>query len=1010
MGTLCSVLIVRLMAVFAVFAMGGTPGLHAADLSSTYAWNSVRIGAGGLLTGFVTHPLNANIRYCRTDVGNAYRWDSAANEWVPMVVRNADGTGFPADVTVVPATTGITSIAIDPNNVNVVMVVLPMDRGANLVGSYPSLGDNVYRSTDGGITFVKGNLNTPGRANGNFRMNGERLKVDPNNSNIVYFCTYSSGVYRSLDAGATWAPVTTGGIPGASLRPLNVHFYKNGGTTTAFGATVSSVVYISGGRDSTVSTPTTDIFKSTDGGQNWTNITTGTALSNNTNTSSLDQNGNLWVGSTYTSPIHVWKYNGSTWSTETLPNNSDGTRVISVAVDPNNANRAFAVTNSSMTYRRVNGVWTLLGRFQFANSVPWAQSAPSWHTNGGIFFDVAGKLWVPEGNDGMLSYTPTAGNTETSIAWNISYAGIEELVTRDVIIPKGSGDKVVTAVEDEGGMLITDPDQFTADKYNVTSATLSGVSGGIAVCPNATNYVVTFTTNAYVPTYSNNSAYSNDGGTTWTKFPASMPTSLQTGNIAVSRRDSSWVQGGDHLVILPSIYGGNTRGRAPYYSKNGGTTWTASTSFPVDGNGQLTSVTGIWSPSTPAQILKADPFVKDKFYIAMCVGGFYVSNNGGETWALGGSGLPQSYTGNLEVNYNVQNDLWFADGSWSSGTSHGLFHAAPGSNNVFTKVSGIDYAYKVTLGASRGQPGDAAYTVYFYGKLTGDAGWGVFRSVNGGVSWDRISYYPAGLIDAPYCMAASWDTFGLVYIGFRGNSYVYGQLLSPHAAFFQNFNGGSAIANFTGTGYNQFTTVQQGTGGGFTINGNNELLITHGSDTTNRYMLATGGNLMNSLQTGFIMKGTVRAAANPNSATNRYGINLTFGAGGTNPVTDVFFKINGTAAAPTVSLQSQSAGTTGTGGSTVGAPFWIVVNRTGAAVTYTRPDGLSKTLGSGKLDLWFGADGNNGAVKDVWLAYPSYVIDSFWFTLAGSWSSSNGCAVAIDDLKVSKIEVGTTQF
>ena len=79
-------------------------------------------------------------------------------------------------------------------------------------------------------------------------------------------------------------------------------------------------------------------------------------------------------------------------------------------------------------------------------------------------------------------------------------------------------------------------------------------------------------------------------------------------------------------------------------------------------------------------------------------------------------------------------------------------------------------------------------------------------------------------------------------------------------------------------------------------------------------------------------------------------------------------------------------------------------------MTYTRPDGLTKTLGNGKMDLWFGADGNSGAVLDVYLAYPTYVIDSFWFNLSGSWSVSNGCAVAIDDLKVSTIAVGTTQF
>ncbi|MEZ0217178.1 MAG: WD40/YVTN/BNR-like repeat-containing protein [Rariglobus sp.] len=993
----------RLVAL-SVVAMVCTAGTRAADLSATYAWNSVRIGAGGYVTGFVTHPLNANVRYCRTDVGNAYRWDAVTSEWIPMIVRNADGTGLPADVAAVPGSTGCSSVAVDPANVNVVLMAFPVRRSADMNTTYPSLQENIYRSTDGGVTFTKGNLNVAGYPNGNngtvFRAQGERLKVDPNNSNILYYCSAVNGLYRSADGGLTWTAVTAGGVPLAAAKPLNIHYYKNGGTTTVSGQVVSSVIYVVG--------QDTDVFRSADGGQTWTNISTGTLLSTHTTNSTIDQNGVLWVPQR--NAAKVWKYTG-TWTTYNV---AIYDTLASVAVDPTNANRLFAISNGSAVSRSINGgaSWTHFGRVAYANTFGWLPQPVGWRSNGGIYYDANGELWVPQGNEGVLRYMPTY--TETAVNWTIQSTGIEEMVAQDVIIPKGSGDKALTATEDTMGLKITDPDQFTASHYNVQTVQNLSAANGISVCPNATNFVAISNSDIFnTGSGANYSGYSNDGGSTWTQF-ASNPSILKSGSIAVSRRNG-WGLGSDHIVILPF---GN---RPPYYSHDGGATWTATTSFAVTGSGTLSasSQSAFWNEALKQRQLKADPFVANTFYLNLVNSGtahnFYKSTDGGVTWTVvTNSGIPRyAHNGNLEVNYNLQDDLWFADGIGGTGTNmatHGLFHSAPGSGNVFTKVAGIDYAYTMALGAGRGQSGDAAYTVYFYGKLTGDAAWGIFRSVNAGVSWDRVSYYPAGLIDTPTCMAASWDTFGLVYVGFMGNSYVYGQLLSPHAAFFQNFNASTAIADFTGTGYNQFTTVQQGTGGGFTINGNNELLITHGSDSSNHIMLATGGNLLNSLQTGFILKGTVRAAANPGSGINRYGINLTLGAGGTNPVTDVFFKINGTAAAPTVSLQSQSAGTTGSGGSAVGTPFWMVVNRTGAAVTYTRPDGLSKTLGSGKLDLWFGSDGNNGAITDVWLAYPSYVIDSFWFSLSGSWSSSNGCAVAIDDLKVSKIAVGTTQF
>jgi hypothetical protein len=84
----------------------------------------------------------------------------------------------------------------------------------------------------------------------------------------------------------------------------------------------------------------------------------------------------------------------------------------------------------------------------------------------------------------------------------------------------------------------------------------------------------------------------------------------------------------------------------------------------------------------------------------------------------------------------------------------------------------MDFA--ITLALGRGPTG-SSYAVYVYGKRAGDARWGVFRSTDAGATWSRISYYPAGIFDRPACMAASWDTFGLVYVGFGGQSYVYGK-------------------------------------------------------------------------------------------------------------------------------------------------------------------------------------------------------------------------------------------
>mgnify|MGYP000526722989 FL=1 len=37
------------------------------------------------MDGIVFHPEAPGVRYCRTDMGGAYRWDAASNQWTPLL-------------------------------------------------------------------------------------------------------------------------------------------------------------------------------------------------------------------------------------------------------------------------------------------------------------------------------------------------------------------------------------------------------------------------------------------------------------------------------------------------------------------------------------------------------------------------------------------------------------------------------------------------------------------------------------------------------------------------------------------------------------------------------------------------------------------------------------------------------------------------------------------------------------------------------------------------------------
>jgi len=762
------------------------------DVSKSYSWRPVRIGAGGWVVGFVAHPSNASVRFARTDVGNVYRWDSATDQWVPMKIVNADGSGFPFSEFSAPGGGGVQSVAVDPENDKAVYVAAPGNRSAD-VG--PSKGINIFRSVDGGRNFKAGNLNVPGDPNDNWRMFGERLCVDPRNSKVVYFGTgfgpssnTGSGLYRSTDSGATWTTVSAPGVFQPTDNIVNV-VISPAGTLTASGAAgaavgrVSATIWARGGHN-LANRFASDLYVSTDGGSSWRNISKTTAIEGKVGPLYLDRTGTLYV--IQTESKRIWKLRDSTWTSIDV---ASGDSINGLAIDPKNENRIFAICNDASVCRSSDGgkTWTNFGRLQYANTLGWLPQVPGnaqaygYRSTGGIAFDAAGSLWVCQGNEGMLTYKPSLANLESAESppkWSIESKGIEELVSQDILVPKGSNDRIFTAVADATGMVTSNPDQFVAAQIPLQSNLISQGTQ-VSSCPGDPNTVVISTSNVYAAG-ANESGISFDTGKSWKRFASSLKYSdawgthdVQAGSIAISRR-GNWTPGSDHIVQLP------VNNMVPEYSKDGGKTWMATKSFPTDPSGltfkKSSEYQGFWIFALKQRALYADAFVPDKFYLKLVnsPAGLYVSEDGGETWSgYSQNGLPSNtHHGQLAVNFAIPNDLWFVDG-WEGASSHGLFHSEDGGKS-FSKLPHFSNAITLALGAGPGVLSGAKYSVYVYGKYVNDPKWGIFRSTDAGRSWERVSYYPAGIFDQPTCMAASWDQFGKVYVGFSGQSYVYG--------------------------------------------------------------------------------------------------------------------------------------------------------------------------------------------------------------------------------------------
>ena len=178
-----------LAGVLSVSALNAAP-------SQPHTWRNVQIVGGGFIPGVVYSRATPGLVYVRTDIGGAYRLDTATGKWLPLT----DSLGWD-DWNL----TGIVSIAADPQDANRVYLA-----AGTYTISWSTQNGAILRSADRGATWQRTML--PFKLGGNMpgRGAGERLVVDPNNSNVLYLGAPSgNGLWRSTDAGVTWAKVTS---------------------------------------------------------------------------------------------------------------------------------------------------------------------------------------------------------------------------------------------------------------------------------------------------------------------------------------------------------------------------------------------------------------------------------------------------------------------------------------------------------------------------------------------------------------------------------------------------------------------------------------------------------------------------------------------------------------------------------------------------------------------------------------------------------------------------------
>jgi photosystem II stability/assembly factor-like uncharacterized protein len=745
-----------LAAVACLMAQGNRPA------AEPYTWKSVQIVGGGFVDGIVFHPTAKGVRYARTDMGSAYRWNGQARRWDPLL----DWVPY-EDLNLM----GVESIALDPADPNRLYMAC---------GTYTNAGTPngaILRSKDRGQTFERTIVPFKFGGNEDGRGNGERMSVDPNDGKVLYLGTRQVGLWKSTDTAVTWSRVDS--FPDVAEAPPAAAAPGSGrGARPSRGAGIvvtlfdprsgskgkgSSTIYVAVslmGRD--------NLFRSTDAGKTWQAVP-GQPTQYRPTHMVMASDGILYLsygtspGPSRMTDGAVWKFDPASgaWS-DITPVKPDAAQnqtfgYAAVAVDSHNPRVLIASTFGRMNgnggeddmFRSIDGGahWKPVfggtaatgGAGTFDGSLaPYVMRTPI-HWMFDIEIDPADPkhAMFTTGYGGWETFNLTNMDANQPTRWSVMATGIEETVPLDLCSPT-KGAHLISAVGDYGGFTHWDLDKPAPE--GASEPPLFNNTSGVACADNKPEVVVRVGVSSHHhPGF--NISYSLDSGKTW-QPPAAMPQpDSRGGSIAVSADGATWVwtlQGGANVT------------------RDNGATWTQAQGLPNN--------------VRPV----ADRVNPKKFYgMSLFEGKLFLSTDGAATFTERAFTLPDGLPrragrgdnrGGQDRLYTTpgkEGDLWIA-------AFNGLYHSTD-SGQTFARMDGVSEVH--AFGFGKAAPGADYAALYLVGTVNGQGG--ILRSTDTAKSWVRINddRHQWGLV---LQVTGDPKQYGRVYVGSHGRGIVYG--------------------------------------------------------------------------------------------------------------------------------------------------------------------------------------------------------------------------------------------
>ncbi len=711
-----------------------------AQENTAYQWKNVKVGGGGFAPGIVFSPAERDLAYLRTDMGGAYRWDAKAERWIPLQDGESESSFM-----------GIESIAPDPVDADRVYMAAGMgSRGPAAI----------FRSEDRGAHWQKTRVPFAMGGNEGGRGLGERLAVDPNHPNTLFFGSRHDGLWRSDDRAANWHKVSAFPLAGLGMpgSPRQTH---GGLSFVLFDPEHAGRIFV-GSAD-----PGADhLFRSDDGGKSWRAVAGGPAQAMLPVKAAIGGDGILTI--TYSDDIGpngithgaVWRHDPATesWRNVTPEAGPDAPvgGYMGVAVSAQDPN-VIAVSTigrfqpGDTVWRSSDGGahWSELRQIsgRDVSETPFLffghEQVEFGHWISGLAidpFDDRRAAYVT----GATLYRTTAFSAEADMLWRPWTQGIEQTAIITFVSPTG-GAHLVSGFGDLGGFrhddLAVSPPHVHRNPMltNTNSLDYAGMAPHVMVRSGNTHQPI-------VPDSS--LAWSNDGGNSWTP--------LYTPGLATAPTDAPERTGDAAVTVSADGETFLVETRQPVRTSDRGENWT-----PVSGLPFGSRVT-------------ADKVDARRFYaIDFAANRLIRSDDGGAHFApVPGVGLPNDLAGAQTRGREAANPLI----------------AVPGSAGHLWLLIGDTLYRSVDFGGSWEQAThDIAIKRYGIGKGAAGSDWpalyaiasrsgvtGIFRSIDGGTSWSRINDDTHQWGRRFRVITGDPRIFGRVYLGTDGRGIFYG--------------------------------------------------------------------------------------------------------------------------------------------------------------------------------------------------------------------------------------------